>query len=117
MSWFKIELKDKKLLKSSKVREWLKIVNKRMEESIRKGWRMVPTVQYIDTRKNKEFLCMHADARVLFNLIDQKVKFKELGNLDCIVPRNESRMSAIKSLAQNIIKHIDGFSERNELFF
>lgn len=71
----------------------------------------------IDCNNNKEFKCMHTDAKMLFNLIDQCQRIG-LNNDDYLWPgmlSGQSKLSVLKEICQSIQNHIANFNNNNEM--
>lgn len=71
----------------------------------------------IDCRNNKDFKCMHQDAKVLFNLIDQCQR-GWFNNDDYLWPGSlagQSKLSVLEETCKSILNHIKNFNDNNEM--
>lgn len=72
----------------------------------------------IDTKNNKEFKCMHQDAKQLFNLIDQCKPGHYWKMEDYLWPgilAGQSKLSVLEEICKSIQNHITNFNDKNEI--
>ncbi len=71
----------------------------------------------IDCNNNEEFKCMHQDAKILFNLIDQCTRIGIKGD-DYLWPgmlAGQSKLSVLEETCKSIQNHIKNFNSRHEM--